>query len=131
MGDWMSRRLAGDNNPNWNGGTYTEFGSNWFRVRERIRTRDEACQVCGEDGSDCRLDVHHIVPRREFDVVEHSNTPYNLVLLCQSCHKQVEHGSIPCPYLVTDSPNLADKIRRFLILFRMGSGGFEPPLSAL
>ncbi|WP_458207194.1 HNH endonuclease [Haladaptatus sp. NG-SE-30] len=131
MGEWRSRNIVGENNPSWNGGTYTEFGSNWFRLREQVRERDEVCQVCCEDGSNHMLDVHHIVPRTEFEVVEHSNTLYNLVLLCRSCHKRVEHRSIPCPHPETESPGISDVIRRFIILFQMGSDGFEPSISAL
>lgn len=131
MGKWRSRNVVGEDHPQWKGGTCTDFGSNWFWMRRKIRARDEVCQVCGEDGSKQSLDVHHIVPRSEFDVVENSNKPYNLVLLCRSCHKRVEHGSIPCPHPTLGEGSVADEIEQFLRLFRMGLGGFEPPASAL
>ena len=131
MGEWRSRNVVGENNPSWKGGTYTDFGSNWFRVRSKIRERDEVCQVCGEDGLNHMLDVHHIVPRCEFDAVENSNKLYNLVLLCRSCHKRVEHRSIPCPHPTLQPRSVADEIALFLILFRVGPDGFEPSTSAL
>ena len=131
MGEWRSRHLIGKNNPSWSGGTYTDFGSNWSRVRERIRNRDQVCQTCGENGSQSDLDVHHIVPRREFEIVEHSNKEYNLVLLCRSCHKRVEHGSILCPHPIVSSPGISDEIERLLSLFQVGPDGFEPSPSAL
>ncbi|MFC7044626.1 HNH endonuclease [Halobacteriaceae archaeon GCM10025711] len=93
----MSVHQCSDDNPNWKGGACDRFGSNWYRIRERVEERDRVCQVCGDPPSTRALDVHHIVPRSEFDVVEESNAMGNLVLLCRSCHKRVEHGSIPCP----------------------------------
>ncbi|WP_158058790.1 HNH endonuclease [Halorussus halophilus] len=131
MGKWRSRNIVGEEHPQWKDGTYAQFGDNWFWMRRKIRERDEVCQICREDGSSHMLDVHHIVPRREFDMVENSNTPYNLVLLCRSCHKRVEHGSIPCPHPTIQSRSVADKIDRFLRLFRVGLDGFEPSASAL
>jgi len=97
-GQWMSENQCRNENPNWKGGATHEFGKNWPEQRKRALQRDERCQVCGSDGSDTHLDVHHIVPRSEFDEVEHANTLLNLVLLCRSCHKMAEHGTISCPH---------------------------------
>lgn len=97
-GQWLSENQRREANPNWKGGATHEFGDNWPRQRQRIVERDEVCQICGSDGSDIHLDVHHIVPRSEFDVVEHANSALNLVLLCRRCHKMAEHGSVSCPH---------------------------------
>jgi len=66
-------------------------------VRDRIRERDGVCQHCGHDGSDYRLEVHHIIPVRLFrdsddhDITE-AHSPDNLVLLCNRCHAKADHG---------------------------------------
>lgn len=116
MGKWRSRNVVGEDHPQWKGGTYAQFGANWFWMRRKIRARDEVCQACGEDESNRTLDVHHIVPRREFDEVERSNTMLNLVLLCRSCHKRVEHRSIPCPHPELPPASTAVKIQAFMQL---------------
>lgn len=73
------------------------YGPNWEETVEEIHERDEVCQVCGEDGSDAILDVHHIVPIREFESYEEANDDENLVLLCREHHKQIELGQMACP----------------------------------
>ncbi|MDY6819480.1 MAG: HNH endonuclease signature motif containing protein [Halobacteriales archaeon] len=93
----MSNNLTGNNGLNWRGGFVHDFGENWFEMRDRVRDRDEICQACGEDGSTTLLDVHHIVPRREFEVPEHANTMVNLVLLCRPCHTTAEQNMAYCP----------------------------------
>ena len=66
-------------------------------MRDRVRERDGVCQHCGHDGSDHRLEVHHIVPVRLFresderDITE-AHDPDNLVLLCNRCHGKADHG---------------------------------------
>lgn len=93
----MSESTSGEANPNWRGGYSNRYGSGWSLVRQRIRERDEVCQECGHDGSENRLEVHHIVPVREFrsaeeTTVEDAHRPENLVLLCKSCHGKADHG---------------------------------------
>ena len=97
----MSRSTSGDQNPNWKGGRYSEewYGPGWAVIREYIRDRDSVCRNCGDDGSNLRLEVHHITPLRFFrESVDHSlddgNDPSNLILLCKRCHGLAEHGSI-------------------------------------
>jgi 5-methylcytosine-specific restriction endonuclease McrA len=93
----MSKSTAGERNPNWRGGYSRYYGAKWGIVRDRIRERDEVCQHCGHDGSEYRLEVHHITPVRLFresddhDVIEAHN-PDNLVLLCNRCHGKADHG---------------------------------------
>jgi len=95
----MSESTAGDANPNWRGGYSNRYGSGWSVSRDRIRNRDEVCQHCGHDGSERRLEVHHIVPVRVFRnaeelEIEDAHHEENLVLLCNRCHPRADHGQI-------------------------------------
>lgn len=95
----MSKSTVGEKNPNWRGGYSYRYGSNWSIARENARERDEVCQHCGHDGSDRRLEVHHIVPVRVFRQspelsIEDAHEEENLVLLCNRCHGRADHGQI-------------------------------------
>lgn len=95
----MSESTAGKENPNWRGGYSNRYGSGWSVMREKIEERDEVCRHCGHDGSERRLEVHHIVPVRIFrrtpDLsVENAHDEENLVLLCNQCHGKADHGRI-------------------------------------
>lgn len=52
--------------------------------RAAIMRDDYKCQECGRTG--CRLEVHHIKPRR----LNGSNTLKNLITLCKHCHQKTE-----------------------------------------
>jgi 5-methylcytosine-specific restriction endonuclease McrA len=89
--------MKGEKNPSWRGGCSGGYGPNWKQERLACLDRDNyTCQRCGlhEDEQDRSLDVHHIVPLREFDGdFERANKLSNLVALCRTCHKFVEwHG---------------------------------------
>lgn len=95
----MSESTAGEQNPNWRGGYSRRYGPGWSIARQSIRKRDKVCQNCGHDGSDHRLEVHHIIPIRVFQSAEHlkiqdAHGEENLVLLCKRCHGRAEHGKI-------------------------------------
>lgn len=95
----MSRSTAGQNNPNWKGGYEYRYGGGWAPARDRVLERDEVCQHCGEDGSNRRLHVHHIVPVRLFRETAglelgEAHQLDNLILLCDRCHGKAEHGKI-------------------------------------
>lgn len=94
--DFRSQYYIGDKHHNWKGGRQY-YGENWYAVRREVRSRDEVCQKCGSDGSDCLLDVHHIDPIRTFEKPEEANTMDNLILLCRSCHRAVEENQAKCP----------------------------------
>lgn len=76
------------NNPWWCEGVRYERGrtqtARWQRTRRAVIKRDgHACVRCG---SDCRLEVHHIIPWHMcFD-----DAPENLMTLCRLCHPIVE-----------------------------------------
>ena len=53
-------------------------------LRKATLIRDDCtCQDCGKQ--DCRLEAHHIVPRRDGG----NDSISNLITLCQSCHRKV------------------------------------------
>jgi hypothetical protein len=89
----LSEANKGEKNPNYKGGTsLKEFKDihglepeEWKKLAQEIRKRDNfTCQYCGKKGA---TDVHHIIPRR----IRIDNSPENLITLCKSCHRKVEH----------------------------------------
>ena len=96
----------GENAAAWKGGRMPDYrGPNWNQKREEILKRDNyTCQKCGAESTETRLDIHHIIPFRDFekenidkeaDLTERfdwveANEEDNLVTLCVSCHKKVE-----------------------------------------
>lgn len=95
----MSESTAGEQNPNWRGGYSKRYGAGWKQARARVRESNDECQHCGHDGTEYRLEVHHIVPVRVFRETEgvevsDAHAPENLVLLCKRCHGRAEHGHI-------------------------------------
>ena len=54
-------------------------------IRKAVILRDNCkCMECGK--SNCKLEVHHIKPRR----LNGSNTLDNLITLCEKCHQKTE-----------------------------------------
>jgi len=95
----MSEARRGEKNPRYVDGESGYYGSKWPFARRRAKERDKVCQACSADDTEARLEVHHIVPFNRFrqaeyvDVSEGHNLS-NLVLLCQDCHMQAEHGDL-------------------------------------
>lgn len=89
--------LSGEEHPWWKDGGSSEeipWGSNWRPRRRKALQRDDGiCQRCG---SEERITIHHIVPRRFvfyhpfLTLEEHANTLENLITLCRTCHNKVE-----------------------------------------
>jgi 5-methylcytosine-specific restriction endonuclease McrA len=98
----MSESTRREANPMWKGGVsdhYIDYGSEWPAARRRVRDRDEVCRECGEDGTNRYLDVHHILPVRDFRNAESASLAgahdtRTLVLLCRSCHARAELGDL-------------------------------------
>lgn len=79
-------------------GTSEYRGPNWNEQKRNARKRDNyTCQGCGVHQNQygkC-LDVHHIVPFRNFGVDNYlqANHLDNLVSLCKTCHMLTERGN--------------------------------------
>ena len=70
-----------------------DYGANWPQIRDAARTRDFfTCQVCGQDESERKHDVHHKIPFRNFAKRDDANAPGNLVTLCRACHRKTEEN---------------------------------------
>ncbi|MCG2783968.1 MAG: DEAD/DEAH box helicase [Anaerolineae bacterium] len=88
----LSRAGLWTNSPN-------EYGPEWPKIRERVRTRDGfRCQVCGAAEGQRQHDVHHKTPFRFFMRASEypekaraaANNLSNLTTLCHECHKKAE-----------------------------------------
>lgn len=76
------------------------YGPKWEVVSREIRKRDNhTCQSCGSIMvKEMSFAVHHIKPLRSFNGdYTTANSFRNLILLCKSCHRKIESGSLPCP----------------------------------
>jgi endogenous inhibitor of DNA gyrase (YacG/DUF329 family) len=97
---WRAIYQVGPACGGWRGGHQKYYGPNWLQQRRAARERDGyTCQHCGATEAQLgrELDVHHIVPFREFGYVRHTNDAYlrandlaNLISLCVTCHKATE-----------------------------------------
>lgn len=95
----MSEATAGEANPNWSGGYSRRYGSGWMPARDNALQRDGRCQNCQHDGSEHRLEVHHIIRVAEFRESEAADLSdahdlRNLVTLCRQCRPRADHGSL-------------------------------------
>lgn len=89
--------MLNSKNHNWKGNSPDTYGPGWERQRNAARKRDgNTCQMCGTKRISPGLDVHHIVPRSEFQVeeLETANHLDNLITLCHPCHMKVELGTL-------------------------------------
>jgi len=92
FGRWLSINKSGEHSPLWKGG-YRQLGANWLKQSARSRERDHyTCQTCGREEDGKALDVHHIIPFREFGLVRYkeANQLSNLITLCRPCHVKAE-----------------------------------------
>lgn len=74
-------------------GSDASYNEGWAELRRKALTRDEnTCQECGlhESELDYDLDVHHLVPVREFEQTSDAHTLSNVKCLCRSCHIERE-----------------------------------------
>lgn len=110
---WTARitPMMGSNNPHYRGGTHKFFGPHWGRQKRKAKQRDGYhCQVCGLSDKK-KLDVHHIVPRRIFNVDwDKADDLSNLITLCGSCHQKVENEKIPCPVIQSQASALESHV---------------------
>lgn len=87
---------TGEDHPHWRNGGEDNYGKNWRRQRRKALERDGwECRVTGKAVEDIgmNLHVHHIKPRRKWDIemdYQEMNSLDNLITLCASIHHQVE-----------------------------------------
>jgi len=94
-GAWIATHRVGEDHPNWQGGYEPYYGPNWSEQRDRARRRDRfMCRACGisEKQLGRELDIHHIIPFRQFGTEDYetANSLANLICLCPSHHSQLE-----------------------------------------
>ena len=77
----------------WSGGQISNYGRGWKAVKRAARLRDNyTCRRCGitERPGQPRLQVHHVIPFREFKDSRIANRLDNLICYCGKCHATVE-----------------------------------------
>ena len=92
----ISEAFTGEKHPNWLGGGINFRGDTWKKHQRKVLKRDKVCQHCGmtmdesyeKNGS--KLEVHHIIPFKQFDNTEKANELNNLIVLCRSCHRKAD-----------------------------------------
>lgn len=83
---------SGKENRKYSGGTCNYYGPSWEKQREACLERDNySCRVCGKTSKQISKnpDVHHIIPRKLWNVEEEHesmNSLDNLVSLCSKHH---------------------------------------------
>lgn len=94
--EWLSVNRSGENHPGYKGGSVDRRGD-WYRKRRETLARDDyQCRACGTTREDHYdeykrdLEVHHVVPVREFDDPTDANSLGNLVTACIPCHRRYE-----------------------------------------
>ena len=80
------------NNPDIEGTGYQNgIQKGYENVKAYVRERDNCtCQHCRGKSKDKRLEVHHLVHRRDGG----SDRPDNLITLCKTCHDKYHAGKI-------------------------------------
>lgn len=94
-GEWISEHIIKEQHPNWQGGKIPYNGL-WRQIRRLARKRAKGqCEICGktEITNGRRLDVHHIIPVRQFLFPESAHYVKNVICLCRQCHIRTHHPS--------------------------------------
>ena len=93
----QSEHATGEDNPAWKGGWDEYYGANWEQQRQKCLERDGyECRACGMTQSehmsefDTGLNVHHVIPFRNFESIGAANDIGNLVSACRRCHSRYE-----------------------------------------
>lgn len=72
----------------------SRYGKSWDEVRQLVYKRDgHRCRACGKakgEGGVRKLNAHHILLLR----VSQTNSPKNLITLCDECHMQIESKAL-------------------------------------
>ena len=85
----LSNSLKGKNNPNYiDGRSIKPYSRDFYNMRLDIRERDgNMCKACDRKIKGLQGHIHHV------DGDKLNNDPYNLVLLCATCHRRVHNDS--------------------------------------
>ena len=88
-------------NPDIKGKEYQEGEQlGFWNTREYVLFRDNhTCQHCKGKSKDPVLNVHHIVQRKDGG----SNSPLNLITLCETCHNDYHQGKIELKFKKPES----------------------------
>lgn len=93
-------------------------------IRQRVLERDNyTCQIC--DVKNTKLEMHHIAPVKYYD--EYNTYNYNLMILCEKCHKRFSHKKwlndelLLSKYNIKILLNCVDDLKHFEIMFLYGS----------
>ena len=57
---------------------------------KQLKLIKHECEICGNKNTKI-LHKHHIIPRKEIGT---SNDPFNLCIICPSCHSRLHAGEI-------------------------------------
>jgi len=94
---WRSLNVTGARLYNFKGGYDEYYGESWPGAQRLARERDKnICKNCFITAKQLgkNMDVHHIIPFREFGAVHHiaANNLNNLICYCNVCHKMIEEA---------------------------------------
>lgn len=111
FGDWQSEKKRGSGNPAWKGGksgisaVRRMIGEqSWDKsAREVRKLAGHICKKCHKFQPHRKLSAHHIIPVASGG----TNGHWNLMVLCQSCHQEVENYTkrFTEPHLTKYAPN--------------------------
>jgi 5-methylcytosine-specific restriction endonuclease McrA len=91
FGKWNSVNRIKENSANWRGGIwYNRISilllSKYRKLRRMVIDMDKKCVICNSNN---RLEVHHILERREYPQLALDIT--NMITLCKSCHCKIHY----------------------------------------
>jgi len=98
ISSFNSDRMSGKSNPRYVDGNSSgkKYNSKWRKIRSEVIDIDgERCAVCQSTED---LHGHHIIPVSKFEDEEDAHYLENAVMLCASCHRNVEYGNIVSPF---------------------------------
>lgn len=85
--EYFHNYVEGENNAHWKGG-HSKYRGNFERVKRKHFKKIQFCAICGTTK---KINIHHIIPYR----MTQDNSLENLIPLCASHHKKIEHITQP------------------------------------
>lgn len=71
----------------------------YLSMKKRVKSRDKVCQICGEVDVNGHLEIHHILPFREYPELACDDN--NCICLCQHHHSKYHDLYDGCENAVT------------------------------